>query len=170
MSSSTYGSSAGIIAAPKEPGWWVNVSEKQLFAMSSTSSFTQSSLGRKPIRQRGQPRSVAPPFWWSPKAWFRHEMWSWRFYVWIYAALAGLVVIVHVVALAAVAATHPFDDSGRSTITEGSCGHVIRTSRYAHWFTSVFGTGYLSASAYVMVSDGLLCHKGSLLIDHRSTA
>jgi hypothetical protein len=72
--------------------------------------------------------------------------------VWIYAALAALVVVVHVVALGAVAAYHPFDDSGRATITQGDCGRIINTNRYAHWFTSVFGTGYLSASAYVMVS------------------
>jgi hypothetical protein len=37
-------------------------------------------------------------------------------------------------------------------VTEGSCSRIIKTNRYAHWFFSVFGTGYLSASAYVMVS------------------
>ena len=134
----------------KAPSFWINVSEHQLRAMSSMTSLTTSSMGRKPMRKRGEPRTVAPPFWWSPKQWFKHELWSWRFYVWIYAALAALVVVVHVVALGAVAATHPFEGD-RSTITQGSCSRIIATNRYAHWFTSVFGTGYLSASAYVMV-------------------
>lgn len=153
MSTSTYGSS--MMQRPqyesKQSGFFINVSEHQLMSMSSQTSLTISSLGRKPMRQRGEPRTVAPPFWWSPKAWFRHELWSWRFYVWIYAALAALVVIVHVVALGAVAASHPFDEDGRATVTQGDCSRIIATNRYAHWFTSVFGTGYLSASAYVMV-------------------
>jgi hypothetical protein len=166
MSSSTdYGSGAGS-TGPRAQSWWVNekqqpwayekphpwVTTKQISSMSSSSSLSKASFGWKPIRRRGEPRTVAPPFWWSPKSWFKHEYLSWRFYVWIYAALAGIVVLVHLIALVAVAGTHPFDDNGRSTVTQGDCSRILKTSRYAHWFFSVFGTGYLSASAYVMVS------------------
>lgn len=70
--------------------------------------------------------------------------------MWIYAALAALGLLVHIIALGAVAATHPFDGD-RATITIGSCNRIIATNRYVHWFTSVLGTGYLSASAFVMV-------------------
>jgi hypothetical protein len=151
MSTSTeIGTGDNSSHGPKESGWWID--EKHLMSSSSTSSLSNKSLGWKRMRQRGEPRTVAPPFFWSPKAWFKHELWSWRFYVWIYAALAGLVILFHLIALVAVAATHPFDENGRSTVTEGSCSRIIKTSRYAHWFFSVFGTGYLSASAYVMVS------------------
>jgi hypothetical protein len=167
MSSSTFGGSSmgrphyesqqsfGMSQRPQyesKQSFWVNVSEQQLVAMSSMTSLTTSTLGRKPIRQRGEPRTVAPPFWWSPKQWFLHELWSWRFYVWVYAALAAVVVVIHVIALGVIAATHPFDGD-RATVTTGSCNRIIATNRYVHWFTSVFGTGYLSASAYVMVSS-----------------
>lgn len=123
------------------------VVDREVISVSSSSS-----LGWKPIRKRGVPRPPGPNFFKSPGRWFKHELWSWRFYVWIYAALAGAVVIINMVVLIAVAVKRPFDTNGRSTLFEGSCQTVKNTNRYAHWFFSVFGTGYLSASAYVMVN------------------
>jgi hypothetical protein len=119
------------------------------------SSGTSSSIPSHYVkRARSAPRTPAPNFFKSPKAWFKHEMWSWRFYTWTYAAFAFLVWLIHLFALIAAAAKHPFDANGRSTLYEGSCDQVVRTNRYVHWFISLFGMGYLSASAYVMVGEG----------------
>lgn len=120
------------------------------------SSGTSSSSPSKYVkRQRKTPRAAAPNFFHSPKAWFMYELWSWRFYTWTYAALAFVVWLIQLCGLIAVAAKHPFDATGRSTLYEGSCDQVARTNRYVHWFISLFGMGYLSASAYVMVGTSL---------------
>jgi hypothetical protein len=119
--------------------------------MTERLSSPSSSSSHYVKRQRSAPRAPAPNFFKSPKAWFKYELWSWRFYTWTYAALAFIVWLIHLFALIAVAAKHPFDANGRSTLYEGSCDQVVRTSRYVHWFISLFGMGYLSASAYVMV-------------------
>jgi len=136
-----------------------NVSERAVVSVSSTSS-----LGWKPIRQRGAPRTHAPNFFKSPKAWFRHELWSWRFYVWMYGMGALIVALANLFTLIAISSQHPFDSNGRSTLFEGSCSQVQKSSRYAHWFFSVFGTGYLSASAYVIVSLLKIRHCPALTI------
>lgn len=55
-------------------------------------------------------------------------------------------------ALLGVMAVHGVDSSGRITIHTGGCARIKKENMYVHWFISVFGTGFLSASAYVMVS------------------
>lgn len=122
------------------------VSQREVVSVSSSSS-----LGWKPIRQRGFTREYAPKFFKSPRAWLKHEHMSWRAYVFMYGVLASVVALVNLFTLIGISLIHPFDSNGRATVFEGSCSKVLKNSRYAHWFFSLFGTGFLSASAYVMV-------------------
>lgn len=133
---------------------------------SGASSSTPSKYNIK--RARSGPRAAAPNFFKSPKEWFKYEMWSWRFYTWTYAALAFVVWLIQLFGLMAVGARHPFDAAGRSTLYEGSCDQVTRTNRYIHWLISLFGMGYLSASAYVMV--GTISSFGCSIANISSTA
>ncbi|KAF2399581.1 hypothetical protein EJ06DRAFT_522457 [Trichodelitschia bisporula] len=112
--------------------------------LSDISSFSQ----RRPTSDYERP--PAPPFFKSPKAWFKHEKLSWRFYVSIYSGLAAVCLLINVIAIVVIVAVHGTDKNGRSTIYEGSCEKVKWQSRIAHVFISGLGTYMLSASAYVM--------------------
>lgn len=87
----------------------------------------------------------------DPVGWYHQEYQSWRFYTVLYASLAAVVFLWNFLALIGIIAVHGVDPNGRVTIYEGNCARVKRTNMYVHWFISVFGTGFLSASAYVMV-------------------
>lgn len=126
----------------------ISIVLKERFS-SGTSSSTPSKHNVKRVRK--EPRAAAPSFFKSPTKWIKYELWSWRFYTWLYAALAIVAWFIQLFGLMAVGAKHPFDATGRSTLYEGSCDQVGRTNRYVHWFISLLGMGYLSASAYVMV-------------------
>jgi hypothetical protein len=107
------------------------------------------SIRETPRRER-EPRVN---FFRSPKAWWRQNYLSWRFYVTIYAGLSLIVSLVNIVALVAAIATHGVDKGGRITICEGSCGKARKSSFFARLFISGLGTYMLSASEYVMVSS-----------------
>jgi hypothetical protein len=91
----------------------------------------------------------------QPRAWWRQNYLSWRFYVTIYAALALLVTFILFIGLVIAIAVHGMDHTGRITLTEGSCSKAKKSSFFAHLFISGLGTYMLSASAYVMVSLAL---------------
>jgi len=87
----------------------------------------------------------------QPKAWWKHNYLSWRFYVTIYAFGALIVTLVVLIALVAAAATHGVDSQSRILLSEGSCGTARWRGFFGHAFISGMGTYMLSASAYVMV-------------------
>jgi hypothetical protein len=87
-----------------------------------------------------------------PVQWIKQEYLGWRFYTVLYASLAIAVFFWNLFALIGIIAVHGVDANGRVTIYTGNCVRVKKTSMYVHWFISVFGTGFLSASAYTMVS------------------
>jgi hypothetical protein len=108
------------------------------------------------LRQRKKARTPPPPsvnFFKHPKQWIKEEYLGWRFYTVLYASLAVAVFFWNLFALVGVIAVHGIDANGRVTILMGNCAQVKKTSMYIHWFISVFGTGYLSASAYTMASQ-----------------
>jgi hypothetical protein len=108
------------------------------------------------VRARRERKSIpAPPsvnVFKHPRQWIKQEYLGWRFYTVLYASLAVAVLLWNFLALVGVIAVHGIDASGRIPLHTGKCAQIKKTSMYIHWFISVFGTGFLSASAYTMVS------------------
>jgi hypothetical protein len=107
------------------------------------------------VLRRRKERTPPPPsinVFKHPKQWLKQEYLGWRFYTVLYASLAVAVFLWNFFALVGVVAVHGVDANGRITIHTGNCAQIKKTNMYVHWFISVFGTGYLSASAYTMVS------------------
>jgi hypothetical protein len=108
------------------------------------------------IRARKERKSISTPpsvnVFKHPKQWVKQEYLGWRFYTVLYASLAVAVFLWNFLALVGVIAVHGIDANGRITVHTGKCAQIKKTNMYIHWFISVFGTGYLSASAYTMVS------------------
>lgn len=98
-----------------------------------------------------------------PKAWWKHNYLSWRFYVTIYAFCAFLVTLVVLIAIIAAVAAHGVDSQQRIMLSEGSCGKARWQSFFGHAFISGMGTYMLSASAYVMVRRCSLISRNSLI-------
>jgi len=125
-----------------------SITMREFVSPSNGSAYEDALPRRKPSLP--PPVSVNP--FKHPKLWVKQELYSWRFYTVLYASLAVAVWIWNLFALIGVIAVHGVDDNGRVTLLTGGCSQIIKTNRYIHWFISVFGTGFLSASAYVMVS------------------
>lgn len=99
------------------------------------------------------PRELEPKYsvFKQPGAWWKQNYLSWRFYVTIYAAMALTVCFSILIGLVAAIGAHGVDQ-GRVKLYEGSCQKARVSGIFAHGYISVLGTGFLSASCYVMVS------------------
>jgi hypothetical protein len=127
------------------------VAHREIYTPSAISNYD----AMPPQRKSRPPPPKSINVFKDPVGWFHQEYLSWRFYTVLYASLAVVVALWNLFTLIGVIAVHGVDPNGRVTIYEGNCARVKRTNMYVHWFISVFGTGFLSASAYVMVSCAL---------------
>jgi hypothetical protein len=109
----------------------------------SSSSASQHNLGRED--------ELRYSVFKQPRAWWRQNYLSWRFYITIYAGLGLLVTFIVLVALISAIAAYGVDHTGRIKVYEGNCSNARKSSLFAHLFISGLGTYMLSASAYVMV-------------------
>jgi hypothetical protein len=128
--------------------------------ISKHSAISSYELVPPPRRKSRPPPKKSINVFKDPVGWFHQEYLSWRFYTVLYASLAAIVMLWNLLTLIGVIAVHGVDPNGRVTIYEGNCARVKRTNMYVHWFISVFGTGFLSASAYVMVDISPWTMKG----------